>query len=74
MTLDEIRRIRAAWKADVARNGPFAYGTVIEQYPLDGRLCPRCEAPVTWDGPRRWLCSECGAQPPPDEQPGGDHA
>lgn len=73
MTSEAIARLRRAWQDEVARNGVFAYGTVVEQYPLDGRLCPRCEAPVRWDE-GRWQCPACGAMPPPDEQPGGGHA
>ncbi len=69
-----ITKLRREWKEDVAKNGIFAYGTVIEQYPLDGRYCLRCEGEVRWDGPRRWQCPECGAMSPPDEQPGGEHA
>jgi hypothetical protein len=73
MNSDQVRRWQAEWQADVAKNGIFAYGTVVEQYPLDGRLCPRCEAAVRWDE-GRWQCPACGAMPPPDEQPGGRHA
>ncbi len=73
MDAEGVRRLRAAWQVAVAKDGPFAYGTVVEQYPLDGRLCPRCEAAVRWDADC-WQCPACGAGPPPAEQPGGRHA